>query len=198
MVSGFQNFSGEDGDIFAKALVWAVDNVCPQLREGITSVDVATKSFACNLILAEPQGKDGRNTFYCKAAFRVAGGRLVYCISDISVESSILVVKRTMHLEKLAPEKKKGHQETMDGFVRAESILLNTLFDFVGTYVLSPVTHWKEISNRSPVVGMTADEVKMAMGKPLLVSESDGETQWNYGGSLYIFFRSGRVHSVLK
>ncbi len=46
VVSGFTPFSDmQDENIYANALLWIVKNVCPQLREGITEVNVPAKNF---------------------------------------------------------------------------------------------------------------------------------------------------------
>ena len=42
-------------------------------------------------------------------------------------------MKKVTPMEKLQPEKKPSHQETMDDFVQIESQMLNKLFDFVST-----------------------------------------------------------------
>ena len=40
VVSGFTSFSpASDEHIYANALLWTVENVCPKLREGITEAD---------------------------------------------------------------------------------------------------------------------------------------------------------------
>ena len=41
VISGFTSFDKlEDKPIFANALLWTVENICPRLMEGITRVDV--------------------------------------------------------------------------------------------------------------------------------------------------------------
>ena len=50
----------------------------PQLREGITEVNVPAKNFSCNLILASQADSNQKNTYYCKALFQVKDGKLVY------------------------------------------------------------------------------------------------------------------------
>lgn len=81
-------------------------------------------------------------------------------------------MKKVTPMEKLQPEKKPSHQETMDDFVQIESQMLNKLFDFVSTNQLSPITHWNEINIGKPVKGMTEDECLLAFGKPQTISES--------------------------
>lgn len=65
VVSGFTPFSSmHDENIYANALLWTVKNVCPQLREGITEVNVPAKNFICDLILASQADSNQKNTFF--------------------------------------------------------------------------------------------------------------------------------------
>ena len=184
VVSGFTSFSpASDEHIYANALLWTVENVCPKLREGITEANVPAKSFSCDLVLASQADSKQNNTYYCKAIFRVAEGKLVYYLSDVLIESSVLVMKKVTAMEKLQPEKKASHKR---------------MFDFIATHQLSPITHWNEISIGKPVKGMTEDECRLAFGKPQTVLESNGEVQWMYSSSFYVFFKNGRVETIIK
>lgn len=199
VVSGFIPYNDtNDGMIFANALLWTIENVCPQFREGITEVNVSQKNFNCKLVFSSAAGSGLKNTYYCNAIFRVTDGKLIYYLSDISIESSAVVMKKVMPIEKLEPEKKSSHKETMDDFVEMESQILNKMFDFVASNKPKPVTHWDEISNGKATKGMTEDECRMAFGKPQTVSESNGETQWMYSSSFYLFFRNGRVETIIQ
>ena len=199
VVSGFTSFSpARDEHIYANALLWTVENVCSKLREGITEANVPAKSFSCDLVLASQADSKQNNTYYCKAIFRVAEGKLVYYLSDVLIESSVLVMKKVTAMEKLQPEKKASHKEIMDDFVQVESQMLNRMFDFIATHQLSPITHWNEISIGKPVKGMTEDECRLAFGKPQTVLESNGEVQWMYSSSFYVFFNNGRVETIIK
>lgn len=198
VVSGFVPFENlKDEEIYAHALLWTVENICPRLRERITAVDIPSWSFGCDLILTSVPGS-GNDIYYCKALFRVAAGKLTYYLSDIKIESSVLVMKKITPIEKLSPEKKEAHKQSMDNFVQAESRMLNKMFDFIATHSSAPVTHWKEIGLRKPVKGMTEDECRMAFGKPQTVMETSGEVQWMYSSSFYLFFKDGCVQTVIK
>lgn len=199
VVSGFTPFSNlTDEEIFANALLWTVENVCPKQQEGITRRDVKGKTFSCDLLLESMAGSGLENTYYCKATFRVADGKLVYYLSDILVESPAFVMKKVTPLEKLTPEKKTSHKQTIEDFVQIESLVFNKMFDFVSTFQLPKITHWEEINIRKPVKGMTEVECRLAFGKPQTVLETNGETQWMYSSSFYLFFKNGRVQTVIK
>ena len=199
VVSGFTPFSDmQDENIYANALLWIVKNVCPQLREGIAEVNVPAKNFSCDLILASQADSSQKNTYYCKALFQVKDGKLVYYLSNIRIESSAVIMKKITPMEKLQPDKKASHKEIMDDFVQVESQVLNKMFDFIITNQLSPITHWNEININKPVKGMTEDECLLAFGKPQTIQESNGEVQWMYSSSFYLFFKNGHVETIIK
>lgn len=199
VVSGFTSFSSlNDETIYANALLWTIENVCPKLREGITETNIAAKSFSCDLTLASQAGSNQNNTYHCKAIFRVADGKLIYYLSNVLIESSVIMMKKVTPMEKLQPEKKASHKEIIDDFVQIESEVLNKMFDFIESHQLSPITHWNEISIGKPVKGMTEEECRLAFGKPQSVLESNGEVQWMYTSSFYLFFKNGRVETIIK
>jgi len=45
---------------------------------------------------------------------------------------------------------------------------------------------------------MTEDECLLAFGKPQTISESNGEVQWMYSSSFYLFFKNGCVETIIK
>ena len=122
----------------------------------------------------------------------------VYYLSNIRIESSAVIMKKITPMEKLQPDKKASHKEIMDDFVQVESQVLNKMFDFIITNQLSPITHWNEININKPVKGMTEDECLLAFGKPQTIQESNGEVQWMYSSSFYLFFKNGHVETIIK
>ena len=199
VVNGFLPLNNmSDETIFANTLLWTINNVCPELREGISDLNVTSKSFQCDWVLGPADGSSQKNTYYCKARFQVMDGKLTYYLSNILIESSVLIVKRQTPMEKLNPEKKESHKEIIDDFVMSESSALNKLFDFVSTNKVSAVTHWNDIAIGRAVKGMTEDECLMAFGKPRSVQEINGDVQWVYSGSFYLFFRDGKVETVIR
>ncbi len=123
---------------------------------------------------------------------------MVFLINDITVESPILMISKTTAFEKLQPEKKKGHKTIIKEFEDLESKVIASIVDYIKTNELKPITHWEEISSGQISKGMNEDECMLAFGKPIGITESNGETQWMYSGSFYIFFKEGVVSSFIK
>lgn len=199
VVSGFTSFNDKsDEKIYTNSLLWAIENICPKLREGITKVDILNKSFDCELTLTSSVESDSNNIYYIHATFKVADGKLLYILHDVLIESPIFFMKKVTPLEKLNPEKKSTHQKTINDFIQSESFMLNKLFDFIATNQPAPITHWNDIAISRPVEGMNEDECRLAFGKPQSVMETNGETQWMYSSSFYLFFKNGKVTTIIK
>lgn len=200
VITGFMPFEGfTDEIIFTNALLWTIENICPQLREGITQIDIPTKKFACEFTLTSRDNNSKQNNiYYGKASFRIADGKLIYYLSDILIESSVFVMKKVTPLERLNPEKKTSHKQTIDDFLQVESMMLNNLFDYIKTNKTASITHWNDIAIRRPVEGMNQDECRLAFGKPISILETNGETQWMYSSSFYLFFKNGIVQTIIK
>lgn len=197
VVSGFVGFGGSsDETIFANALLWVTENICPQLQDGIKEISVPAKKFTCEITLKPDDAKS--TTYYTNATFRVAEGKLLYHLSDITVESTSLVIKKLTPFEKLNPEKKDSHKQMMEDFVEAGSQVLNNLFDYVASNRPTEITHWKDIAIHRAVEGMTEDECRLAFGKPQSVLETNGEVQWMFSTSFYLFFKDGKVTTIIK
>lgn len=199
VVNGFVPFDGVSNEkIFTNTMLWAIENICPQLRDGITKVDIPNKSFNCDFTLGSIAGSGQENIYYVKGIFRVADGKLLYYLSDVLIESSSFIFKKVTPLEKLTPEKKASHQRIIDDFIASESLMLNKIFDFITTNQPAPITHWDDIAIRRPVKGMNEDECRLAFGKPQTVLETDGEVQWMYSSSFFLFFRNGLVETIIR
>lgn len=199
VVSGFLPINGmNDEAIYANTLLWTIKNICPELKKGIHDMNVTSKSFVCDWNLNSIADSNQRNLYHCKAKFQVKEGKLIYYLSHILVESSVLMMKRQTPMEKLNPEKKSSHKEIMEDFVRSESQVLNKLFDFVSTNKVGPITHWNDIAIGRPVKDMTEEECLIAFGKPRSIQENNGEVQWMYSGSFYLFFKNSKVKTVVR
>jgi hypothetical protein len=198
VVTGFVSFSKPDQTIFANALLWAIENISPKGRENLKDINFNTNSFNCELTLVSEEDSKLKNTYNCKLQLRVNEGRLVYHISNITIETTVIVAKKTTNIEKLQPEKKSAHQDIIDDFVSLESKVLNKLFDYVDTYKLAAINHPNEVKMGIPTKGMNEDECRLAFGKPQAILESNGETQWMYSSSFYLFFRNGKVSTFIK
>lgn len=199
VVSGFVSLPGKtDQTIFANALLWTIENVSPKMREGIRDINFTRMSFNCDWVIKSDDNSKLNNVYYCKAEFRVSEGKLVYYLSDILMESSMLIMKKITPIEKLQPEKKDSHKTTVNDFVAVESKTLNGMFDYVSTYKLQPMTHWEEVKISKVVKGMNEDECRLAFGKPQAIIDNESETQWMYNSSFYLFFKKGVVNTFLK
>ena len=199
VISGFTGFSGlNDERIYANAFLWTVENICPKQLDGITDHRVADKRFSFDTSLASPAGSGQKNTYHCNVTLQVADGKLIYYVGHIQIESGSSLFRKVTPMERLTPEKKPAHKEVADDFAKAASQMLNKMFDFVAAHHPTAITHWSDIAIQRPVKGMTEDECRLAFGKPQSVMETGGEVQWMYTSSFYLFFKNGKVSTIIK
>jgi hypothetical protein len=199
VVSGFISLQGKtDKDIFANALLWAIENVSPKRKEGINNINFNTLSFDFDWAISSSNETKSKNVYYFKAKLKVSEGTLVYYISNIVIESSSILMKKVVSINKLQPEKKESHKQLVDGFIDTESSMLNQLFDYLATNKLQKISHWDEIKIAKAVKGMNEDECRLAFGKPQAEVDYSGEIQWMYSSSFYLFFKNGILTKVIK
>ncbi len=194
--SDFYNIVEEN--IFAKAMMWTICNVCPVMREGISTLDIKGRTFTVNLVLASPEGVGLKNVYYSKMTLQIKENKLQFLISGIMVESKSSIINKVMAFEQLNPQKKENHSKAMDEYERLSSRVVNSMIEYIDKAELQPITHWNEINAGTPIKGMNETECVLAFGKPQSIKEADGEVQWMYSGSFYLFFKDGKVVNVVK
>ncbi len=197
IVNGYSTVDGKSDDIiFANTLLWTINTICSSGREGIYDLNISRQSFSYYLTLCKDENGAG-NVYHCRAKIQVGEGRLIFAIDNITVESSVLMMKKTTAFEKLQPEKKEAHKAIVSEFEGLATSTIRQLIDFATYNTPEVITHWKEIAAGTAVVGMTADECLLALGKPTGIYESAAEAQWTYPGGRHIFLRDGLVATVI-
>ena len=198
VLSGFKDLKLSDDTIIANAYIWTLENICPQLREGITETSFPGKKFGFDVKFEHLASDMKLHQYSAHVTIRAKDGKLVYLVSNISQTSSLGgVVNRVTPLVKVAAKDTPANRRILSGAEEAASSMLNQLFDYVVTRKLQPIRHWDDINIQRPVKGMNTDECLLAFGKPLVVSGTD-EIQWMYGNSFFLFFRNGVVTTILK
>ena len=60
------------------------------------------------------------------------------------------------------------------------------------------LNNWNSIVEGKVVKGMTANEVKLAMGIPLSITENSQRTMWSYVSGTVVMFEKGVVTGVIN
>lgn len=186
-----------DNDIYSRAMLWTVENVCPKQLEGINVINHKTRTFTFGMDVESLPGSKLNNLYHCDVQLTAKDGRLVFYVSNITVQSKGFF-KKISSLDSYQIEKKQAHKDIADEFVRVTSSVLNKMLEYVNTTKTYPVTHWDEIIARRPEKGMNVDECRIAFGKPQVVSEDNGGEQWMYTSTFFLFFKNDKVVSVIK
>ena len=198
VVSGFQNLQKPDEVIIGNAYIWTLENVCPQLKEGITDTSFQQKRFEFDVKLEHLGNNMKTYAYSAHVIIRAKDGKLSYLVTNILHQSALGgFVNRSTPLLKYAAKETASNKVILEGAEEAISVMLNKLFDYIVERRSLPITHWADIYISRPVEGMNTDECLLAFGKPLVISGTD-EIQWMYNNSFFLFFRNGIVTTILK
>ena len=199
VVTGFVSFEPlSDEHIFANAYFWVLDNVCTVRKDEIKDMDIENKSFKFNVKATSLETSKLKNIYTMEISVKVLSGKLVFYISDVWIEGQNGLIRKTVALNSLKIETKAKDKEIADDFVRSESSILNKMFAFININDMQKISHWSDIANENVVKGMNEDEVRLSVGKPRTIIDSGKEIQWMYNASFYIFFKNGKVDSIMR
>lgn len=201
VISGFQQFTGkDDGQLYANALKWAIDEFCQEKRDGLFDIDVKKRGFSFNMALNYEVGGKTKYAFACKSNVKVLEGKLVYAVYDIQYKSSSLLPLSSVNsIDKLNPDKKPKHKEIISSFQEMASRKLNQMFDAIVENKCSSITHWSDIDIQRPVKGMNEDECYLAFGKPNnKYEDSNGRLQWSFGLNFLLIFKEGLLETIIR
>lgn len=197
VVTGFVSFNiMDDENIFTNTYLWVLDNICSVGKDEIKEMSIQNKSLKFNTIISSLESSTITNVYHISVSLKILEGKLIFYLDDIWFEQGLM--KKNTSLNSLKPDSKSKHKEIIEDFVKSESSFLNKLFAFVDNNFSKPITHWKEIANENVVKGMNEDEVRLAIGKPRIVVDSDTEVQWMYSSSYYVFFKDDKVSLIMK
>lgn len=107
IVTGSQEFSKSDKELFANVLLWAIDRG-EHLKETITNCDYDRLRLQMAYAIVQDEGTN----YTADITIQVSQGRLVYLVSDIKGQpKGMSAVLGATLFNKLNPEKKPKQQE---------------------------------------------------------------------------------------
>lgn len=188
--------TGPDGQTFVQGMLALVGLAEPGQR-GLTSLDVAAKTFGTVLTLGGDEADRKVPRYTCRVRFATNGPSLVVLADSISLLSANFFgeVSATT-FEHLNLQKPKSQQQLQE-FATLFATFLQAL---QAAEVATPleVTHWDDIAAGRPVEGMNESECLLSAGRPLHVRRSSTRTRWMMAGNTTITFVDGRVTRVTR
>ena len=194
VISGFRDVGRKDETNFANAFLWTVENVCPKHREGISDI-VYKERFSFDVMLEHMMPDRKTRLFSARVTLRFKDGKMSYLVSNITCQGSAALSKMSP-IEKFNQKDTPANRQIIYGFEAACSKMLENLFHYVDTNSSMFISHWDDIAASRPVKGMNTDECLLAFGKPVNISGTD-EVQWMYTSSFFLFFKDGKLTTIL-
>lgn len=185
----------DDKSTFGSIVLWALDH--DNATEGKPmNIDAKQLTLTMNAIVADAKEPDKTYTF--QLAMGVRNGKIDFLISEAKyVPKGVLAVLKTVVLDKLNLDKKPQNKEYVDRFaVLCSQYMQQAYADILASNL--KIAHWDNIVTGQVVNGMTPDEVKLTLGKPLSITENPQRTMWNYASGTIVMIENGKVSGVLK
>ena len=100
-------------------------------------------------------------------------------------------------MDKLNLEKKPQNREYVDKFsVLCSRFMQQTMQEILASKV--DLSHWEAIIEGQVVKGMNTNEVILAKGKPLTITENSQRIMWSYESGAIVMIENGIVTGVLN
>lgn len=182
-----------DNILFANIVLWV-----QQMTENPGLGMFSKLDYSSRHVEIQTEVKVKNVTYISMLKLDVYGGIIKFRVEDIVQHSTIIMSPKMTPLEKLQPLKKPAHKAVIEEYEREESYLLQGMLDFVQTHQIQQLNHWEDIEKGKIVNGMNETECQLAVGRPRIVNENNGEIQWLVNSGMYIFFKEGLVSSIVK
>lgn len=180
---------------FGSAALWAIEK-SSNVVENTLKCDAKKLSLSVNCNIAEDENSDKVYTFQLNIA--VNKGKIEFLVKDIKcAPKGVLAVFKTVSLDKLNLEKKPQNREYVDKFsVLCSRFMQQTMQEILASNV--DLSHWEAIVEGRVVKGMNTNEVILAKGKPLTITENSQRIMWSYESGAIVMIENGIVSGVLN
>lgn len=180
---------------FGSAALWAIEK-SSNIVENTLKCDAKKLSLSVSCNIAEDENSDKVYTFQLNIA--VNKGKIEFLIKDIKcAPKGVLAVFKTISFDKLNLEKKPQNKEYIDKFsVLCSHFMQQTIQEILDSKV--DLSHWEAIIEGQVVKGMNTNEVILAKGKPLTVTENSQRIMWSYESGAIVMIENGIVSGVIN
>lgn len=185
----------DDKSTFGSIALWALNHV-DNTAEKPMKCDV--KQLLVSMYCSVTESDEADRVYTFNLCMGVDKGNIVFLIKDIKcAPKGVLAVFKTITFDKLNLTKKPQNKEYVDKF----AILCDQYMQQILTTILSSnlkITHWDAIVAGKVEKGMIPDEVILAKGKPIAVTENSQRIMWNYESGAIVMIENGKVSGVIN
>lgn len=192
---GTETSERDDHSTFGSIVLWAMDNAN---ADGGNAMKCDIKQQTVSMTCSAADQNENDKTYNFSLTLGVSSGHIEFLVKDVKcAPKGVLSVFKTVALDKLNLTKKPQNKEYVDKFsVVCDNFMRQTINAILESKL--KVTHWDAITEGQVVKGMTPEETKLAMGKPLSVTENSQRTIWNYESGAIVMFENNIVSGVIK
>lgn len=185
----------DENTTFGSAMLWMMDHNIDAEKNALKS-DVSKKSIGLNYTISEDESAD--KTFSFHLDMEVKDGKIAFLVKDVKcTPKGVIGMFKTLSFDKMNLTKKPQYKEYVDKFaVLCDKFMQTMLTEIINADI--KLNNWNSIVEGKVVKGMTANEVKLAMGIPLSITENSQRTMWSYVSGAVVMFEKGVVTGVIN
>lgn len=194
---GTANCNYDPKNTFGRAVLWSLDNAYLNKEEKFQP----EYNFA-NYALKVRGAFRGNNTddlYTFTLQIAVEDGKFHYLIDDIrcTPQKGVFAAMKVVVFDKLNLDKKPQNKVYIDEFNSLCKQYVESVAQSVFCINLV-INHWDNIVRGNVVKGMNPNEVRLAKGKPINISENSQRVVWSYDSGTVVMFENGAVTGVVN
>lgn len=190
--------AGSRESLFAKALltVYGEDATNEQYQQ--LKVNTRRYTFEHWFEIA-PEFSGAKGTYGGKATFTVSSGQITVQLTDLYVKRGKGILGSSSKLVDEESKNEKKNAQLIEANQAVEKYVASMLEAMAQSEATVSDKYWSYIMKGDICKGMSTTECRVSKGNPVATNENpDGSMQWNYGLYYMVYFKNGRVESVVK
>ncbi len=184
-------------NLYGRAVLWALDNAYINREENFQPV--YNYSNYTLKVRGVVQGNNADDLYTFTLQMAAENGKLHYLIDDIRCvpQKGVFAAMKVVVFDKLNLDKKPQNKVFVDEFNTLCKKYVDVAAQSISDVNLV-INHWDDIVRGNVVKGMNPNEVRLAKGTPINISENSQRVVWSYDSGTVVMFENGAVTGVVN
>lgn len=186
-----------DKDLIGRAVLWALDNECQGQEEKYKpEYNLAQKTLKIRGTFC---GSNADNHYTFTLQMMAAEGKLFYLIDNIRCvpQKGVFAAMKVIVFDKINFDKKPQDKFYVDEFHSLCKQYIDNVMQLIFRTNIQ-INYWEEIERGAVIKRMNPNEVRLAKGNPINISENSQRVVWTYDSGTVVMFENGKVTGIVN
>lgn len=184
-------------DLIGCAVLWALDNAYQdQVDKVKPEYNLTKKSLK---IRGSFCGNNSDNHYTFTLQMMAAEGKLFYLIDNIRCvpQKGVFAAMKVIVFDKINFDKKPQDKFYVDEFHSLCKQYIDNVMQLIFRTNIQ-INYWEEIERGAVIKRMNPNEVRLAKGNPINISENSQRVVWTYDSGTVVMFENGKVTGIVN